>query len=394
MVGPTEPIFVHSLFRAGSTYFFQKFRSQGSVFTCYQEPFNEALTVLNDPALHDRLLSPPRPSLLRHPLLEMPYFYEFWIRRERLIGLYRESFAYDQYFMDECAVLPAEQSAYLSALIEHAQGRPVLHCCRSSGRIGALRREYGGVHIHVWRDPRNQWWSYRVADYFDRVTQLVYRGKPLPRALRTLRAMAGIGRGKLRLLRPRENYLVFYGLWLDAWLRLQSQANLSISLDGIATSPTENAESSKRLSELAGRAIDLSDVHTSGMVFTAEEEEFYSGIERAVNDIFVQTDGAVRQGVEAASAAARNARQAYELLEHDAVVERNLRQAALTMMGLLAGQEWIGGAVASPRFNPRHLRDYWRLFRLARPQPERSRPDAPIESSTRAPMFARRSRLR
>ncbi|MGH8256317.1 MAG: hypothetical protein ACRET0_08890 [Steroidobacteraceae bacterium] len=371
----TEPIFVHSLFRAASTYFFQKFRSQGPAFTCYQEPFNETLTALNDPVLHDKLLGTQEGSVLRHPPLDRPYFYEFWIRREHLAGLYREAFAYDQYFMDERGALPDAQRAYLSALMQQAQGRPLLQLCRSSGRIAVLRAEYGGVHVHVWREPRNQWWSYRVADYFDRVTQLTYRGESVPRVLGTIASMAGIGRGQMRLLSPRENYLLFYGLWLDAWLRLQSRADLTISLDGIAISPAENAESSKRLSELSECAMDLSDVRTSGMVFTAEEEGFYSEIERTVSDIFVHSDRAMRQGVEAASQAARNARQGYERLEHDPVVECNLRHAALTMMGLLAGREWVGGAVASPRFNPRHLRDYWRLFRLVRPRPARESQD-------------------
>jgi hypothetical protein len=365
----TQPIFIHSLFRAASTYFFQKFRSLGPDFTCYQEPFNETLSALNVPARYDRLLGAQEGSVLRHPPLDMPYFYEFWARREQLAGLYREEFAYRQYFMDEAGRLPPAQIAYVLALIQHAQGRPVLQCCRSFGRVGALRREFGGTHLHVWREPRNQWWSYKVADYFERVTQLIYRSELLPPALCEVRSMAGIDRGRPRLLRPQESYLAFYGLWLDAWLRLQSQADLSISLDGIATSSAENADCSRRLSELSGRAFDLSDVRTAGMVFTADEQAFYSQIESAVSAMFVRGGRATWQGIEAAGEAARSARQAYESLAHDPVVERNLRQTTLSMMGLLAGQEWAAGSVWSPRFNPRRLRDYWRLFRPARPRP-------------------------
>ncbi|MEA3115191.1 MAG: hypothetical protein QOG58_4990, partial [Caballeronia sp.] len=41
-----SPLFLHSLFRSGSTYLFEKFRRTDR-FYCYQEPCNEALIDLD-----------------------------------------------------------------------------------------------------------------------------------------------------------------------------------------------------------------------------------------------------------------------------------------------------------------------------------------------------------
>lgn len=359
-----EPIFVHSLFRSASTYFFQKFRSIDS-FCCYQEPFNESLAALNFPWRHYRLLeSPTATTELRHPLLDRPYFYEFWASRQHLRGLYHRAFAYDQYFVKD-AQLPAQQQAWISALLEHAAARPMLQLSRSSGRVAALRRLYGGRHVQLWREPRVQWWSYKAADYFDSVTRRIYRSTNLPETLLTVYRMAGTGRLRARHLRPRGNYLLFYGLWLDAWLRLRANCELSINVDRIALDPAENAGCSRQLSELAGHPISLSDVRASGMVLTADEEPFYTEAESAVNDLFVRSGHATPRSVQDAVEAAESARRAHDGREHDATAEQNLRLAALSLMECLAGGGRAGGRRWPRRWYPRRLHDFvhWMLIR-------------------------------
>ncbi len=364
-----EPLFVHSLFRSASTYFFQKFRSIES-FWCYQEPFNESLAALNVPWRHYRLLATPTVTELRHPLLERPYFYEFWASREHLRGLYHGTFAYDQYFVADDR-LPARQQAWISALLEHAPARPMLQFCRSSGRIAALRRLYGGRHVQVWREPRVQWWSYKSADYFDSVTRHIYRSANLPEALRQVRRLAGAGRAYRRHLLPRANYLLFYGVWLDAWLRLQAHCELSINVDRIAIDPAQNAECAERLSELAGHRIDLSDIRASGMVLTPEEEQFYAEAESAVNELFVRSGHATLRSVQDAVDAAESARRVHEGREHDANAERNLRQAAFALMECLAGRGRPGGPRWPRRWYPKRLHDFvlWMLGRQRRAPP-------------------------
>ncbi len=362
----TEPIFIHSLFRAAGCYFVQKIRSLGSDFTCYQQPFNEALVALNSPARYERLLQSRGCPSTHAARAAQPPLYEFWLRRRQLRGLFRESFSYQQYFLGDEARLPLEQLAYLSALIEHAQGRAVLQFYRSSGRAQALQRQLGGVHIHLWREPRVQWWSYKAAQYFDEVCQRIYLSDHLPQALRRIGALAGIGRAPVRYLTARENYLMFYGLWLDAWLRLRSHAELSISLDGISLSRRENLECSRQLGELTGGAFDLSDACASGMAFTSDEEEFYAEVEHTVNLVFVETGRGTVRSVEAADDAARNARRAHEHRHRDRLAERNLRQTALSMMqGWVeherARRQWSANVLAA------RLCNYWRSFRKIAP---------------------------
>lgn len=335
-----QPIFIHALFRTASTYFFNKFRSI-ETFRCYSEPFNEALAALNHPWRHYRLLESPNKPGLRHPRLDRPYFYEFWEARAYLRGLFRRSFAYRHYFVRD-GRLPARQRAWLSAIIENAPERPLLQFCRSSGRVAALRNLYGGTHVYLWREPRVQWWSYKTADYFDSVTRRIYRSTDLPQPLRTLRRMVHIPRLRSHHPEPRGKYLIFYGLWLDAWLRLREHSDLSINVDRIAIYPEENHACSRRLSELVGTAIDLSDIRASGMVFTSEEEPFYREVEETVHDVFARSGQSTAVALQAASAAAASARDAHATRVHDAAAEQDLRRAALSLMDKLP-RRWYPG---------------------------------------------------
>jgi hypothetical protein len=122
------------MFRCASTFFFQKFRALGPAFTCYQEPFNEALEALNRRSRQSRLLMPVNPEL-RHPALDRPYFYEFWLRRDALRGLFRRAYAYDEYFPGQS--LPQGQQRWISALIQHAQGA---RFCSSAAAPAERRR--------------------------------------------------------------------------------------------------------------------------------------------------------------------------------------------------------------------------------------------------------------
>ena len=361
-----QPIFIHSLFRSASTYFFHEFRGI-ETFCCYEEPFNESLAALNHSWRHYRLLESPNAPGLRHPRLDRPYFYEYWQAREHLQGLFRASFAYDHYFARD-GELPAPQKAWLSAIIAHAPARPVLQFCRSSGRVAALRSLFGGKHLHLWREPRVQWWSYKTADYFDSVSRRIYRSAHLPEALRALRRMAHLPRSRYRHPQPRGNYLSFYGLWLDAWLRLSAHSDLSINVDRIAVFPAENSECARRLSELVGCSIDLAGIRTSGMVFAAAEEPFYAEVEGTVHELFARTGHATGAALQAASAAAAQARDAHNHLAHDVTTEQNLRLAAMSLMRCLAGGGRPGGSRWPQRWYPKRFHDYvrWALQRLQR----------------------------
>lgn len=333
------PVFIHSLFRSASTYFFDKFRRLGTGFTCYQEPFNEILAALNDPRRQEELLVPPEYEALRHPVLDRPYFYEFWCMRERLQGLFHESFSYERYFLSPGGALSDAEHTYIATLIAQAPGRAVLQFCRSAGRIAALRQVFGGLHIHLWREPRTQWWSYKIADYFDKASQRIYFSPTLPPALHALAATAGITPGRLRQRPAQHNYRLFYGLWLDAWLRLQAHAQMDIGIDIAATSPAAAQRITRELDARLGCPIDLTDLRARGMSFTPAERDFYAGVEAQVGAVFVANGHCVRSQLAAAETAAATARAAHGHAADDVTTQGNLRRAALAMMDRLAEAE-------------------------------------------------------
>jgi hypothetical protein len=370
MATTTGPIFIHSLFRSASHYFFRKFRDIDA-FSCYREPFNPSLSALNHPGRHQQLIEsaslPGQPDARS----DRPDFYEYWEARQHLRGHFHESFAYQQYFLRD-GRLPARQRTWLSLIIEHAPARPVLQFCRSAGRIAALRALYGGVHLHLWREPRVLWWAYKVRSDIDSVSQRIYRSAHLPAPLREARRLAGMGRLRSRPLQPHGDYLLFYGLWLDAWLRQRSYSDLSIHIDGIALDPAGNAGCARRLGELAGRPIDLGDLHASSMVFTADEEPFYAQVEQTVNALFARAGHADQAALREAEEAAVAARRLYDGRSHDPSAEQNLRLAVRSLMECLAGGGRPGGGRWPGRWYPKRLHDYvrWAVQRL-RPRPRR-----------------------
>ncbi len=72
------PIFIHSLFRTGSTYLFHVFRRCVGHYWCYQEPLHEVIRYAATAPEHLLQLNAESGSRLRHPVLERPYFWEFF----------------------------------------------------------------------------------------------------------------------------------------------------------------------------------------------------------------------------------------------------------------------------------------------------------------------------
>jgi hypothetical protein len=309
-----SPVFLHSLFRTGSTYLFNKFRHTEH-FYCYQEPCNEALIDLD--TRPDGFLKLPDydSRMLRHPTLTAPYFLEFYCVRDRLKGLFRKSFSFEEYFTGPR--LPNTQNEYFGTLIEAAPRRPLLQFCRSAGRVEALRRQFGGTHIHLWREPRGQWWSYKISTYFDATTHATYNALQLPTALSKIRALAGIphfrGRSVNReisfhrshLLAARESYLAFFGIWLYSFVEFERHASATICINKL----NDDHYRTRVAHELASAGVgelEFSDAKLANPSFSETEQSFYESIENEVAQLFCEC-GYAQSEVTAALAAARTA---------------------------------------------------------------------------------------
>lgn len=149
-------LFLHSGFRTGSTWFWNRYRRSARTSAFY-EPFNEALASLTAERIAE---VSPWPS--GHPALDRPCFAEYapLLCPGGGVTNFDVGFAYRNYFATED---DERQRRYLATLMDSAwqAGKiPVLGFCRSFGRLPWFRRHCPGLHIATWRNPWDQWASY------------------------------------------------------------------------------------------------------------------------------------------------------------------------------------------------------------------------------------------
>lgn len=152
-------LFIHALWRTGSTYLWNKYRAQvGRI--AYFEPFHEALLDAREATLSDQFVETN--LRLRHPDLKAHYFAEFPFQPEGGVAHFRKELSYDRYILDEEEAAP-ETAAYLTHLLTHARscGKiPIFQCNRTAFRTAWMRRRFGGRHLYILRDPIDQFASY------------------------------------------------------------------------------------------------------------------------------------------------------------------------------------------------------------------------------------------
>ncbi|WP_077530411.1 hypothetical protein [Vreelandella utahensis] len=304
------PVFLHALFRSGSTYLYRAFRRLDGV-TCFQEPMHEiAVEARDNPQLLQEAGDPSKAGELRHAALGAPYFAELHAIADQCLPYLRESDVYDGYFGDRthCAGLD-----YWQALVRNAPERPVIQECRSSGRIAALRHNLGGYHAYLWRNPWDQWWSYQVSPYFDLTTQLVLNAASRPAFLDQLADHIGFKRLEGRRLHvtydwfahrplpPGHAYQAFYALWLLALHQARSHADLLINIDTLSASAAERQRIAQALASEGAQGLDFSDCHSPVTVFTHAEKARFQALEHEVHELWRQS-GMPEQALEAIQA--------------------------------------------------------------------------------------------
>ncbi|HUH83601.1 MAG TPA: hypothetical protein VLX85_03270 [Stellaceae bacterium] len=158
-MAPRNTIFLHSGFRAGSTWFWHRFRAAAGTYA-YYEPYHERLATLTADAA---MIFGPQHWTSGHPALAAPYFSEYrpLLAPKGGLPLYQARFAAAAYYetgADE------DQAAYIRSLVDHAQRAgtvPVFGFCRSLARVPWFRGLGYGVNIVTWRNPWDQWVSCR-----------------------------------------------------------------------------------------------------------------------------------------------------------------------------------------------------------------------------------------
>ncbi len=293
-----QGIFIHSLWRSGSTWLFEQFRRSPAGYFCYQEPFHEALVQLDENPESLLGFSEETARSLRHPHLGHPYFQEFYDVREALRGKFRPCMSYEAFF--DPSVCPGLED-YVQTLINAAPAAPVLQCCRSFGRVRHLREAHGGVHMLLWRDAVSQWFSYQINDYFDVVCLLVLNARNPPAPILALREKIGLSGCRTENfdslyqsmrcfpLDMEQRYLIFYTLWLYSLLENHPQCDLDINLDRLTEDTSYAGLVTRSLASAGVNAVDLSSARSPVVFLEKSERQKFLVLERQVEEMFLDT---------------------------------------------------------------------------------------------------------
>jgi hypothetical protein len=261
-------VFVHSSFRTSSTWIWTKFRENPAALA-YYEYFHETLASLTAKSVNEQH---PRAWRSRHPN-SAPYYIEYLnlLKPDGGVEGFDHTMALGTFFpiAGYDGELSSAEAAYINKLMANAelQGRTAVFCCtRSLGRLRALRRAVGGVHIVLQRKLLNQWNSYSGqartggTGFFEMILKTVAlnQQEPFMAFLGTfIRARAGsCGNILDAKLDDDDLFVVFVGLHVYLYLTAGQDADVLIR-----TSELADIRYSKtmefRLCELTGLDITL-----------------------------------------------------------------------------------------------------------------------------------------
>ena len=291
-----SPIFIHSLFRAGSTYVFSRLRRCPELY-CYYESMHELVAWASEDVTRLDIESrADKMQQLHHPVLERPYFEELqaaWPAWEQALS---PEAVYGGYFAeDPCA---AGEDFFL-ALCAASPAQPLFSECRTAGRMPALKKSVGGKHAYLWRNPWDQWWSHQIDPYFNAATRIIAHANPLPEPLCALKTEFDIAGSpdssfseardfyNLRPLDFEASYAWFYGLWLFQLDLAFSSADLLISIDALSFSDTHAREVELTLADWGVQGVDLSDANSPFASYSAQEVAAFQRVESLVHEVFI-----------------------------------------------------------------------------------------------------------
>ena len=290
-----EPIFIHSLWRAGSTYMFNVFRRSDYGYWAYQEPIHEiSLEAKNDPSVLDKYISETLKTL-RHPILEKPYFYELQRTHYAWSTFPEKRMILDDYFEKNISFA---LEGFLRAIISSSEGRPVIQECRTSCRIGTIKKNIGGKHIYLWRNPWSHWQSFKVNDeYFIVMCQIILGGLSVPKIISMIREEISyvefhsekiteeIAHFNQKKISSEHSYLVFYTLWCLGLIEGIRHADLLISIDSLSYSLSYRMSINNQLRMLDIIDLDFSDCQVPQYNFGESDREFFIPIEKNVHEL-------------------------------------------------------------------------------------------------------------
>ncbi|WP_158817907.1 hypothetical protein [Methylocapsa sp. S129] len=302
-----DAVFLHSSWRAGSTYVWSKFRERPNA-CCYFEPLNEHLAHATA-----EMIDGFRPwSFAHHPPLDAPYLEEFRPLIDPGGGVrdFPAHLALGRYCAGCDAHLP-ELETYLNGLAGHAARRgrrPVYGFVRTDMRVEWFRAQAPGVHVFIRREPRRQFLSMlgqaaRGNVYFlERGSLILEHNKeepafaPLHAALASLPDSLGLrglpegGLGEQTGL--VQLYVIFYFMRLLARKRGEAHCDLVIDIDRLSLEDSYRRDIETRLADLVGMTISFADCQVARYdKHLAWSGPFFDALERRIEAIACAATG-------------------------------------------------------------------------------------------------------
>ena len=305
-------VFIHALFRTGSTYLWNTFR-RNNKYCCYYEPFNENLINLVHDYFKSFNIDEKVSEKNRHPDLSNTYFYEykkFIKKKDKGVPYFKKSFPYDEYCRTESN---PDLLRYINFLIDGAEEKiPIFQFNRSSLRALWFKRNYpSSLNIYLYRNPRDQWQSY--IDFFKRNNNPYFLTRDI--------MIAGKNRNKdsfsaLQSLVPlfeyfnddfsaeeifymilyksytdAEQYTVVYFLWLTALIENILNSDFVICIDDLNANIRDRGDfiGYLRMHEITG--IDLNDINIRGYSSYSLDPGIMDWIEKTVREVIFSSLG-------------------------------------------------------------------------------------------------------
>lgn len=284
----SSPIFVHSLFRSGSTYFFNVFRRSPAGFYCFQEALHPVVFFNRDKPQELLKFHTSTHESLRHPNLDKPYFYELASLPPAWAEKITYSALFDGYFGSNEADNGVE---FFRTLLDQVKDkRVVFEECRTAGRIGLLKENLGGFHIYLWRNPWDQWWSYKTTNGFDHQNRQIINAPNNLNSIFHLRSQLSFQEAYTGpspqmndgVFTAEESYLTYYLIWCLGLHEGVKHAHVLINIDRLTESETYREEILSRLSENGIEGIDFSDCRIPQGSYFEEDVNFFSPLEERV----------------------------------------------------------------------------------------------------------------
>jgi hypothetical protein len=277
-----KQIFIHSLFRTGSTYLWNKFRQQDN-FYCYYEPFHPSLMNVTLYNLESILTKDYK--AVHHPTLSTYYLYEY--RRiltpeHRGLPYFKKSFSFDEF----CHNTDNQDALrYINHLVKHAEDKiPVFQFNRSAGRCRWFAENFpAALNIYLVRNPRHQWQSYwelfqrtNYATFFIIDLQTASLNaenepfKPLanhlplfPYSIDKYEKEENFYRVALRCYSDEEKYLIFYYTWLWTLIENVLHADIHININRLSSDPAYRDAITQKLGKYKVTHLDFGDAEIS-----------------------------------------------------------------------------------------------------------------------------------